>query len=437
MKLTYCNFILPLKEAVNALGRRGLPIHEPTRKELFARVSSEAATLQADINSAVGYHLNVSSGDVNHFLFNDLLLKRPRKFGPAKTKDQADEEVLKALYATYGLDILLLILELRSKDKIISTYLDPAKFLPTSPTWSKFLCQYKIATKTLRLSSAATNSGLGGNFQNIPKRKGKYIRNMVTAPEGKLILAADLSRAEVWSTGVAAGAAGLLDLLRKGVDIHKFNGDNIYAGLSSDLQAKLDLLSEEKEQDMARVLGKTLAHAWDYGASIHRTVETASTVLGIKLTKDQAIAAKEAYFAKIPELKAWHEQIILNLYTTGEITTRYGTSRRIYETLPEYGQHTGNEKVFHEYFAQEPQSTVGIYTNLILLRCDYMGLKAGRELRAQIHDELLFIINEDDVDKTVKIIQEANSYPIPGTEVIIPMDIEVGKQWGKLKKLGE
>lgn len=431
MKISYLTYTLPLKKLITQMGRAGLPIYTPNRLSIKSRLESEAQRLQSAIDTAVGYHVNVGSSTVNHLLFNDLLLERPKTY---TKKDTADNETILTLDSVYDLEILRAIPELRTKLKIISTYLDDTKFIPQGNNRELFTCQYKVSTKTQRLASAASHDGKGGNYQNIPKKQGKYVRNMVAAPPGYVLIAADLAKAELWTTGIAANSSTLLNLLKQDVDVHAYNGQAIYNALGSTLQQKIDRLSAERDQNMARVLGKHLAHGWDYGEGIKTTIKTGQNILGIKLAFQQAKAAREGYFKNVPELPDWHSNIQLKLYTQGYLKNKYGFRIHCHNHLPKYGSAKRDLALFFTYYAWEPQSTVGIYTNHILLKCHNLGLRAGIEMRAQIHDELLFMVKESDLHETVHKIQEAGSSPIPGTDIIIPLDFAAGYEWGALEE---
>ena len=123
--ITYLNYILPLKKLVTDMRRAGLPIYKPNREAITQRITDEAKELQDALDETAGYHINVDSRDVNHFLFNDMLLKRPKRYDG---KDSADNETLSELDASYNMEVLRLIPELRTKYKILSTVLDPVKF---------------------------------------------------------------------------------------------------------------------------------------------------------------------------------------------------------------------------------------------------------------------------------------------------------------------
>ena len=429
--ITYSSYSLPLKALVTAMGQAGLPVYKPNRLRIRQELTNETAEMQHMLDKAAGYHIKVGSKTVNHFIFNDLGLKRPKSYGE---KDTVNTATLLTLDASYDMEVLRLISALRTNYKILSTYLSDSKFINMGNNWERFPCDYNISTDTLRLSSREAHNGFGGNYQNFPKRKGAHIRDIVKAPHGHVILAMDLSKAEVWTTGIEANSQTILDTLKKGIDIHKFNGDKIYSGLPRELQAKLDTLSQERERDMARELGKKFAHGIDYGMGINKMVESCQLDLGIPLTIPHATAIKESYLSEVPEIPAWHESVRLQLYTAGYLTNRYGFYRRCHNALPKFGQRT-KDHIFFTYYAWGPQSTVAIYTNLMLIRCHELGLRAGKEMIAQVHDELIFIVKHEAVKETIEKIQQAGSVPIPSTDIVIPQDFSIGDEWGSLEEL--
>lgn len=434
--VTYTNYMQPLKELVIALGRGGLPVHRPTLAAAQRRMRKEILDLQDELDDAVGFHVNTNSDDVNYLLYDYLLLPMPKVRG--EQKDTADDQTISNLKLNYKLGVLDSILDIRARNKILSTYLVDSKFrLAVDPEWASFHYQYSLNTDTLRLACKQTNRGDGGNVQNFPKRKGVWVRDIVRAPPGMVLLACDLRSAELWTTALAAQSNTLLNDLYNDLDIHQLNGEAIYNGLDNQLKDYINRTVPDpiKRAKLIRTCGKHLGHAWDYGAGIGVTVRTIHHLIGVKPSQKQAELARDGYFCRIPELRSYHQDIQTQLYTTGFLRTAYGTSRRFHSTLPRHGTQSGNEAVFHAAYAHIPQSTVGIYTNRLMLRCAAAGLTPGKFLRAQIHDELLFLVPEKEVEQVTEAIAGCNTECIPGSDVIIPLEFAAGPSWGSLKTI--
>jgi uracil-DNA glycosylase family 4 len=111
-----------------------------------------------------------------------------------------------------------LVLKLRSVVKLQGTYVD--RFLPNGPEThlypdGKIHCQFAVArTRTSRLSSN------GPNNQNWPKRKGKFVREQMSAPSGYEFLSFDYGQIEARIIGCTSRDPKWVKMLWEDYDVH-------------------------------------------------------------------------------------------------------------------------------------------------------------------------------------------------------------------------
>ena len=107
-------------------------------------------------------------------------------------------------------------------------------------------------TETGRLSSSEDLFGVGANLQNIPKRKGKWIRAMFVPDDGKILFKADGKQAEAVVVAYRSKDPNYKRII-KSSDVHKS-----YAALLFDKEFK-NVTDKERER------AKKFRHARNYG----------------------------------------------------------------------------------------------------------------------------------------------------------------------------
>ena len=107
------------------------------------------------------------------------------------------------------------------------------------------------------------------------------------------------------------------------------------------------------------------------------------------------------------------------------LTTIFGRKRIFFGRLD---PHT-----FKEAYAHIPQSTVGDILNHGAHKLYLRSLQANIQLRLQVHDSILVEVPRVFLQNTLKLGHECLSMPITinGITHTIPVDAEVGLNWGK------
>jgi uracil-DNA glycosylase family 4 len=396
----YDRYVHGLVEPLLSIQHRGMLFDVAGCKELRKRYTKELEALQVKLDKAVGHELNVGSHkQMTKWLYEELKLpkKVKKRKSTGKSTLSADEEALNGLYAKSKNESIRTVLEIRKRQKILSTYLRTK-----TDSDGRIRCSYNITgTETGRLSSSENSRGSGTNLQNIPED----IRVLFLADKGKTLINADLSQAEARVVAYLAGETRLIEVFAGGGDIHRKNAAMMFG------KAEQDVTGDE------RFLAKRAVHGLNYGMGY----VTFAKECGI----DQRTAQRvyNTYFTMFPRLKLWHMEMKGRLHVSRILTTPFGRKRYFFNRW--------SESLLKEGLAYIPQSTVADVTNQGLIRCYEKGL----ELLLQVHDSVVLQCDDERLDETVRTVIQCLRVPldINGKIFTIPVDVKTGKNWKDLK----
>jgi DNA polymerase I-like protein with 3'-5' exonuclease and polymerase domains len=93
-----------------------------------------------------------------------------------------------------------------------------------------------------------------------------------------------------------------------------------------------------------------------------------------------------------------------------------------------------------ELFAQIPQSTVSDHLRRAGLRIK--GRISSARICLEAHDAFLFKVEENEIEKTAKIVKEEleceidfSRCSLPRGKLVIPAEVKIGTRYSELKKL--
>jgi DNA polymerase I-like protein with 3'-5' exonuclease and polymerase domains len=226
------------------------------------------------------------------------------------------------------------------------------------------------------------------SLQSLPRR----LRHSVSAPLGRLLVAADLSGADFRMAAALSGDPAMLRLFKQGEDPYTVIG----GGAGREARGK------------ERQVGKQIALAALYGASPWTLSR------GLQLSVVAVERALGHYRARFPRLWQWRDEL-LNKYRAGqEHHNPFG--RRL---APE----TEAQAINHPC-----QSAVADVMKLAMIRLDH-GLPTGAVAIAQIHDELLVECDGDDAVAVATIMMKEMTRQLPELPVPLAAKVGVGRTW--------
>ncbi|MFQ5689046.1 MAG: DNA polymerase I [Gemmatimonadota bacterium] len=392
---------MPLIPVLAAMEKVGIALDLDFFRRFAARLDRELRLVMEEIRKIVGREVNLRSvPQMRELLFDTLGLPVVKK---TKTGPSTDESVLVEL-AQRGHRIPRLILEHRELDKLNSTYVSKLPELVNPETGRIHTTFNQTVAATGRLSSSDPN------LQNIPIRSslGREIRKGFVAAPGYALLAADYSQIELRILAHLSGDAAFVKAFREGRDIHTETAARIF-GVDA---ARVD-------GDM-RARAKTINFATIYGQG----PSALAGQLGISRTEAQAFI--EQYFQRFSGVAAYLEEMKRRAREKGYVETLIGRRRYI----PEIRSQNPGVRGFGERTATNSpiQGSAADLIKLAMIRLHARLPRDRAPMLLQVHDELLFEVEDAAVDEIGGIVREEMEGAVE-LDVPLRVDIGVGPNW--------
>ncbi|MDP3792072.1 MAG: DNA polymerase I [Candidatus Omnitrophota bacterium] len=394
---------IPLIEVLARMEMNGVSIDGDYLKELSGEMEKKLDKLTKKIYELAGEEFNINSPkQLSSVLFEKLKLPIIRR---TKTGISTDEDVLKKLAAKHGLPEKLL--EYRELSKLKSTYVDNLPALINPETGRVHTSFNQTVTATGRLSSSTPN------LQNIPIKteEGKKIRKAFV-PSGKdnVLLSADYSQIELRVLAHFSDDKNLTKAFKDGLDIHSFTASLVFG-------------VEEKDvaPDM-RNMAKTVNFGIVYGMSPYGLSQSLS------IEVDKAKEFIDAYFERYPNVRQFIEDLLEEAREKGYVTTILGRRRYISEI--------NSQDMRIRQFAERAAINTPIQGSaadiikvaMIAIQERLMKKNLSSKMIMQVHDELVFDVNKDELKEVYEIVKDGMENIIK-LKVPVEAHIEVGKNW--------
>src|SRR5215468_4997630 len=391
----------PMPRVLACMEERGISVDRGVLSQLSNDFGTKQAALERDINKIAGTQVNPGSpkqlGDI---LFGQMGLPggTKTKTGQWSTGARTLEEL-----AEQGHKLPQMILDWRQVSKLKSTYTDA---LPgfVNPTTHRVHTNYALAsTTTGRLSSSDPN------LQNIPVRTedGRKIRRaFVAAPEMKLV-SADYSQIELRLLAEIAGIAPLQKAFQDGVDIHAMTASEMLGVPGKDMPADV------------RRRAKAINFGIIYGISAFGL----AAQLGIESKEAGAYIKK--YFERFPGIRDYMDETRDFCREHGYVLTLFG--RKCH--YPDIKASNPSIRSFNERAAINARlqgSAADIIRRaMIRIEPELQKDKLRAQMLLQVHDELIFEVPVDEVDRTLPIIKSVmQSAPDPAVSLHVPLQVD-------------
>jgi DNA polymerase-1 len=370
--------------------------------DLLAGQSREMAKqifkLEKEAHDAAGQPFNLGSPkQLQQILFEKLGLPAIRK--TPKGQPSTAEDVLKELATDYELPSL--ILEYRSLSKLKSTYTDTLPEQINPRTGRVHTSYHQAVAATGRLSSSDPN------LQNIPIRTplGRRIREAFVAPEGCLIMACDYSQIELRIMAHLSGDPGLLQAFHENVDVHQATASEVF-----------DVPYDEVDSDHRRA-----AKAINFGLMYGMSAFGLSRQLKIGIVEAQAYM--DTYFMRYPGVQQFMQDTREKAREQGYVETLFG--RRLY--LPDIKASNMQRRQGAERAAINApmQGTAADIIKRAMISVDgwLQEEKPDARLVMQVHDELVFEVREDQLERLKQAVVERMS---GAADLNVPLVVDTG-----------
>ncbi len=398
---------MPLIPVLSLMERKGIKIDVSYFKNYSLELEKELAKIEKAIYEEAGEEFNINSpkqlGDI---LFVKMNLPSSKK---TKTGYSTDVMVLEDL-ESYGYNIARLLLDYRKLNKLKTTYVDTLPNLVDSN--SRIHTSFnQIGTATGRLSSSEPN------LQNIPVKTddGIKIREGFVAGEGKVLMSIDYSQVELRVLTSMSKDENLIEAYREEKDLHDLTARRIFNLSDSD-----DVTREQ------RTIAKIINFSIIYG----------KTAFG--LAKELKIPVKDAseyikkYFEQYPRVTTFEKEVIEFGEEHGYVKTLFGRKRYISgidsknKTIKAQAERMAVNTVI--------QGTAAEVLKKVMLKV-YETLKDKDDiaLLLQVHDELIFEVEESSVEKYSEILADIMKNTVKLEDVNLNININIGKNWAEAK----
>lgn len=400
---------IPLIAVLAAMEQIGIKVDINFLNKMSLELAKRIVDLEDKIYQLAGTKFNVASPlQLKEILFEKLNISTAGlsriKTGISTAAGELDK--LKGRH-----EIIDLIMEFRELSKLKNTYLDPLPELVDKQDRIHTSFNQTV-TATGRLSSSEPN------LQNIPIKTelGEKIRQAFVASNGYKLLAADYSQIELRIAASLSGDEKMLKAFLDHRDIHTETASQIF-----------NVKREEVTKKMRRE-AKVINFGVIYGLGPRGLAEGA----GVSYEEAQEFIAK--YFTVFNELHDYLQNTIALTKNFGYTETLFG--RRRY--LPEINAtHPGLKAQAERMAINHPiQGTAADLIKMAMINLEKKIKENFKpdEVRMllQIHDELVFEIKENVLEKAKKIIKKEmeNVYKFKAP---IEVEIGVGKNWGECK----
>ncbi len=391
----------PLVPVLARMEQRGIAIDTDILSRLSGDFAQRAAGLEAEIQEIAGEPLNPGSPKQ----ISDVLFGKMKLPGATKTKTGAWSTKASVLddLAEEGHLLPTKLLEWRQISKLRSTYTD---LLPTfvNKETGRVHTNFALAsTTTGRLSS------FDPNLQNIPIRteEGRKIRRAFIATPGTKLISADYSQIELRLLAEIADIDALKHAFRDGIDIHALTASEMFGVPVKGMPGEV------------RRRAKAINFGIIYGISAFGLANQ----LGIPREEAQAYIKK--YFERFPGIRAYMDATKEACRQTGYVTTLFG--RKCH--YPDITASNPSIRAFNERAAINArlQGSGADIIRRAMVRMD--GALAQHRLAArmllQVHDELVFQVPEEEVDRTIPVIKRVmEEAPLPAVALTVPLQVD-------------
>ncbi|MGT0102312.1 DNA polymerase I [Helicobacter pylori] len=388
----------PFMKVLMGMEFQGFKIDAPYFKRLEQEFKNELHVLERQILELIGVDFNLNSPkQLSEILYEKLELPQN------KSRSTDEKSLLKILDKHPS---IALILEYRELNKLFNTYTTPLLRLKDKDDkiHTTFI---QTGTATGRLSSHSPN------LQNIPVRspKGLLIRKgFIASSKEYCLLGVDYSQIELRLLAHFSQDKDLIDAFLKGRDIH--------------LETSKALFGEDLAKEK-RSIAKSINFGLVYGMGSKKLSET------LNIPLNEAKSYIEAYFKRFPSIKNYLNRMKEEILKTSKAFTLLGRYRVF--------DFTGANDYIKGNYLREGVNAIFQGSASDLLKLGMLKVSErfknnpSVRLLLQVHDELIFEIEEKNALELQQEIQRILNNEVYPLRVPLETSAFMAKRWNELK----
>ncbi|GAA9832841.1 DNA polymerase I [Helicobacter pylori] len=388
----------PFVKVLMGMEFQGFKIDALHFKRLEQEFKNELHVLERQILELIGVDFNLNSPkQLSEVLYEKLGL-------PKNKSHSTDEKSLLKILDKHP--SIALILEYRELNKLFNTYTTPLLRLKDKDDkiHTTFI---QTGTATGRLSSHSPN------LQNIPVRspKGLLIRKgFIASSKEYCLLGVDYSQIELRLLAHFSQDKDLMDAFLKGRDIH--------------LETSKALFGEDLAKEK-RSIAKSINFGLVYGMGSKKLSET------LNIPLNEAKSYIEAYFKRFPSIKDYLNRMKEEILKTSKAFTLLGRYRVF--------DFTGANDYIKGNYLREGVNAIFQGSASDLLKLGMLKVSErfknnpSVRLLLQVHDELIFEIEEKNALELQQEIQRILNDEVYPLRVPLETSAFIAKRWNELK----
>ncbi|QYX56589.1 DNA polymerase I [Roseovarius sp. SCSIO 43702] len=396
----------PLVPVLARMERAGVMVDRDTLSRMSSKFAQKMAALEAEIHELAGRSFNVGSPkQLGEILFDEMGLDGGKRGKTGAYATGAD--VLEDLATLHELPAR--VLDWRQLSKLKSTYTDALQDHIDPGTGRVHTSYVQTGASTGRLASTDPN------LQNIPVRteEGRRIREAFVAPRGRVLVSLDYSQIELRILAHVAGIDALKQAFREGQDIHAMTASEMF-----------DVSMEEMTPEIRR-RAKAINFGVIYGISGFGLARN------LRIPRADAQGFIDRYFERFPGIKDYMDATIAFGKTHGHVQTLFG--RKIH--TPEIDAKGPRAGFARRAAINAPiQGTAADIIRRAMIRMPDAIHGLPCTMLLQVHDELLFEVDEGAVDEVVaaaREVMEGAADPVVKLDVPLIVDAGQGANWAE------
>jgi DNA polymerase-1 len=396
----------PLIPVLAHMERTGIQVDRDTLSRMSNAFAQKMAGLEAEIHDLAGEPFNVGSPkQLGEIMFDKLGYEGGKKGKNGAYATGAD--ILEDLATIHELPRR--VLDWRQLSKLKSTYTDALQD-HINPDTGRVHTSYSIAgANTGRLASTDPN------LQNIPVRTedGRRIREAFVAPNGKTLVSLDYSQIELRILAHVANIDTLKQAFRDGLDIHAMTASEMF-----------DVPIDQMTSDIRRQ-AKAINFGVIYGISGFGLARN------LRIPRAEAQGFIDRYFERFPGIKEYMDQTVEFARQHNCVKTLFG---RVIHT-PEINAKGPTAGFAKRAAINAPiQGTAADIIRRAMIRMPAAIADLPAKMLLQVHDELLFEVENEAVDHLVaaaRSVMENAADPVVHLDVPLVVDAGVGTNWSE------